>query len=95
MSKKTILDDGFQEYLTKDAVLTGDPGIPMLMDLPNVQIPRSMFHLGMQAMLAELEPKAVLVHGYLPEEIFGDFKSIVDLHRYPSQYEITHRKKGA
>lgn len=31
--KKTILDDGFQAYLTKGAILVGNPGIPMLLDL--------------------------------------------------------------
>lgn len=42
MARKTVLDDGFQEYLTEGAVLVGAPGIPMLMDLPNAQIPRGM-----------------------------------------------------
>ena len=37
--KKTILDDGFQSYLTEGAVLTGDAGIPMLMNLHNAQVP--------------------------------------------------------
>ena len=37
--KKTILDDGFQSYLTEGAVLTGDAGIPMLMNLQNAQVP--------------------------------------------------------
>ena len=31
--KKTILDDGFQAYLTEGATLVGDAGIPMLLDL--------------------------------------------------------------
>ena len=213
---KTILDDGFQSYLTKDAFLVGTPGIPMLMDLQNTQIPkglipfskvrtckdkhkyvhfymhdkefsrvltattnylddlkkydgvitpdcsmlinqapclqqtntymnravgfflqkngipvipnirwsdessfdycflgvpkhsivcvsthgciktkeqRSMFKLGMNAMLKELEPSIVLVHGYTPDDIFGDFKDKVDIRRYPSNFELTHPKK--
>ena len=40
--RKTIFDDGFQERLTKDATTVGAPGIPMLMDLDNVQVPRDM-----------------------------------------------------
>ncbi len=37
--KKTILDDGFQAYLTEGAVFAGDAGIPMLMNLHNAQVP--------------------------------------------------------
>jgi len=214
--RRSIFDDGFQEYLTKDAILVGKPGIPMLMDLNNTQIPngmipfgkaskcknkrqyvhfymfdrefhrvltatqryldllrqfdgvvtpdcsmligqatclqqantymnravgyylqrngipvipnirwsdessfdycflgvpkntivcvsthgcidtpqqKSMFRIGLQAMLETLEPSAVLVHGYMPDEIFGDFLSSCTFHRYPSQFELTHRKK--
>ena len=35
--KKTVFDDGFQSYLTDGAELVGEPGIPMLMRLDNVQ----------------------------------------------------------
>lgn len=44
--KKTILDDGFQAYLTEGATFVGAPGIPMLMDLHNAQIPRDMLPFG-------------------------------------------------
>lgn len=40
--KKTILDDGFQQYLTEGATFVGAAGIPMLMALDNVQVPRDM-----------------------------------------------------
>ena len=36
--RKTIFDDGFQAYLTEGATIVGAAGIPMLMDLDNVQI---------------------------------------------------------
>ena len=215
---KTILDDGFQSYLTSDAFLVGSPGIPMLMDLQNTQIPkglipfskakscsdkhnyvhfymhdrefsrvltatkkylevlkqydgvitpdcsmlinqstclqqtntymnravgfflqkngipvipnirwsdessfdycflgvpthtivcvsthgcihtkeqRSMFKIGMRAMLKELEPSSVLVHGCMPDDIFGEFVGRVEMHRYPSALESAHNKRGA
>lgn len=44
--RKTIFDDGFQAYLTEGAVLVGEPGIPMLMDLDNTQIPKDMVNFG-------------------------------------------------
>ncbi len=44
--RKTIFDDGFQSYLTEGAEMVGNPGIPMLMDLKNMQIPRSMIPFG-------------------------------------------------
>lgn len=216
--RKTVFDDGFQAYLTEGAVLVGDCGIPMLMDLKNTQIPRDvvpfsklntnkdkrkyvhfylhdkefstvltattryldrlklydgvitpdctmligqspclqqantymnravgfflqkngipvipnirwsdessfeycflgvpkgsivsvsthgclksseqkqMFKTGMAAMLEEIEPQAVLVHGFMPDSVFGDFKDAVPLYRYASEFERTHIKEGA
>ncbi len=214
---KMILDDGFQSYLTEDAVLVGAPGIPMLMDLNNTQIPKSiipfskalhcknkrqyvhfyqhdrefsrvltattkylplleeydgiitpdctmlinqasclqqtntyfnravgfffqkhgipvipnirwsdessfeycflgvpkgcivavsthgclrskeqksLFSHGMRSMLQAVEPNAVLVHGHMPDEVFNEFRGQVELHRYPSLFELTHQKEG-
>ena len=215
--RKTILDDGFQAYLTEGAMLVGAPGIPMLMDLDNVQIPkdmipfskartcankrqyvhfymhdrefsrvltatdryidllklfdgvitpdctlmigqspclqqantymnravgyyfqrngipvipnirwsdessfeycflgvphgsivsvsthgcitskqeRYMFKTGISAMMDTIQPRSVLVHGYMPDDIFGDFLSQADFHRYPSQFERTHCREA-
>ena len=39
---KSILDDGFQAYLTEGAAFVGEARIPMLMDLRNAQIPKDM-----------------------------------------------------
>ena len=216
--RKTIFDDGFQNYLTEDAILVGKPGIPMLMNLENADIPkdmipfskaktainkrqyvhfyehdqafstvltgtknylellkqydgvitpdctlmigqapclqqantymnravgyylqkngipiipnirwsdessfeycflgvpkhsivsvsthgcitsraeRKMFKIGLNAMLDELAPHTVLVHGYTPDDIFGEYLQNVEFHRYASQFERTHRKVGA
>ena len=216
--RKTIFDDGFQAYLTEGATIVGDPGIPMLMKLDNVQVPKdilpfgkvnvcnnkrqyvhfyqhdkefsrvltattryldvlklydgvitpdctmmigqspclqqantymnravgfylqkngipvipnvrwsdessfaycflgvhpgsmvsvsthgcidtkeqkTMFRIGMEAMLEALKPPIVLVHGYMPDEIFGQFKEQVEFHRYASEFERTHKKEGA
>lgn len=215
--RKTIFDDGFQAYLTNGATLVGAPGIPMLMNLDNVQIPRDMlpfskaktctnkrqyihfyqhdkefsrvltatkryldmmklydgvitpdctmginqapcllqantymnravgfylqkngipvipnirwsdessfaycflgvhpgsivsvsthgcirekqqrqmFRIGVEAMLDTLDPKAVLVHGFMPNDIFGQFLNQVEFYRYPSVFERTHCKAG-
>lgn len=216
--RKTIFDDGFQERLTEGATIVGAPGIPMLMDLDNVQVPRDMipftkarkcpnkrqyvhfymhdrefsrvltatdqyidllklydgvitpdctlmigqspclqqantymnravgfylqkngipvipnvrwsdessfeycflgvphgamvsvsthgcitsreerrmFKVGLGAMLDVIQPKIVLVHGYMPDEIFGEYAGQVEFHRYASQFERTHLKEGA
>lgn len=213
--KKTIFDDGFQSYLTQDAVLVGDPGIPMMMDLDNISIPndiipfskakkavnkrqyihfyehdkefstvltatkkhlellkqfdgvispdctmmigqspclqqvntymnravgyylqkngipvipnirwsdessfdycflgvpknsivsisthgcirsteqKNIFKKGLVAMLKVIEPKQVLVHGYMPDEVFGEFKNDIEFYRYASYFERTHKK---
>ncbi len=55
---------------------------------------RVMFKKGLGALLEELDPKAVLVHGYMPDEIFGEFKEITPFYRYPSEFERTHQKGG-
>ena len=211
--KKTLLDDGFQAYLTKDAELVGEAGIPCLLDLKNTQIPKalvpfnkigvekdknkyvhfyihdvqfsqiltstskyvdklkqfdgvitpdcsmligqskclqetntyfnravglylqrqgipvipnirwsdeksfefcflgvprhsivsisthgcirsneqkSLFKLGLEEMFRQLEPSDVLVHGYMPPIVFGDYMSLVPFHRYPSEFEVAH-----
>lgn len=215
--RKSIFDDGFQNYLTKGAAVVGAPGIPMLMDLNNVEIPRgmvpfskaktcknkrqyvhfyqhdkefskvltatkqylellklydgvitpdctmligqspclqqantymnravgfylqkngipvipnirwsdersfeycflgvpknaivsisthgcitgkeqrAMFRKGLGAMLEELSPKDVLVHGYMPDDIFKEYLNQVNFHRYESEFEQTHKKGG-
>ncbi len=215
--RKSVFDDGFQEYLTKDATIVGAPGIPMLMELDNVQVPRDiipftkakkcpnkrqyvhfymhdrefskvltatdqylnmlklydgvitpncslligqspclqqantymnravgfyfqkhgipvipnirwsdessfdycflgvpigsmvsvsthgcitsreqrkMFKTGISAMLETIHPEVVLVHGYMPDDIFGEYKTQVEFHRYASQFERTHLKEG-
>ena len=216
--RKTIIDDGFQQRLTERATLVGAPGIPMLMDLHNAQVPRDMipfgkarkcpdkrkyihfymhdrefsrvltatdhyidllklydgvitpdctlligqspclqqtntymnravgfylqkngipvipnirwsdessfeycflgvplgsmvcvsthgcitsreerrmFKTGMSAMLDAIHPKVVLVHGFMPESIFGEFSGQIEFYRYASQFERTHVKEGA
>ncbi len=213
--KKTILDDGFQAYLTKGAILVGEPGIPMLLDLKNTQIPKGIvpfnkikteksknkyvhfyihdyqfsqiltsttkyvdilkqfdgvitpdcsmlinqaqclqqtntyfnraigfylqkqgipvipnirwsdeksfdycflgipkhtivsisthgciksnnqkliFKRGLNEMLLQLEPSTVIVHGFMPESVFGDYRESTVFYRYPSEFEITHTK---
>lgn len=217
MAQKTILDDGFQQYLTEGAVFVGDAGIPMLMNLGNAQVPkdilpfskarvsknkrqyihfyqhdkvfasaltstkrylpllmqydgvitpdctmligqspclqqtntymnravgfylqkngvpvipnvrwsdessfefcflgvpkgsmvsvsthgcihskeqRRMFKVGLEAMLDEIQPQTVLVHGKMPDDIFGEFSAQVRFHRYASEFERTHEKGG-
>lgn len=215
--RKTIFDDGFQAYLTEGATIVGEPGIPMLMNLNNVQIPkdllpfskaktchnrrqyvhfyqhdrefsrvltattryidllksydgvispdctmligqspclqqantymnravgfylqkngipvipnirwsdessfeycflgvhkgstvsvsthgcitgkeqRRMFKTGLEAMLEAIVPSHVLVHGYMPEDIFGEYQKQVMFYRYKSEFERTHEKRG-
>lgn len=55
---------------------------------------RKMFKTGLEAMMNALEPKTVLVHGYMPDDIFGDFNQYAEFYRYASQFERTHPKKA-
>lgn len=45
-------------------------------------------------MLNELRPSSVLVHGYMPDDVFGEYLNQVDFHRYASEFERTHQKRG-
>lgn len=212
--RKTLLDDGFQSYLTEGAQLVGTPGIPMLLNLKNTQIPKGlipfnkigtakeksvyvhfyihdinfsniltstkkyvdklkefdgiitpdcsmligqasclqqtntyfnravgfylqkqgipvipnvrwsdensfdycflgvpknsivcvsthgcirsnkekkMFKKGLYELINRLSPSAILVHGYMPESVFGEFKNIVPFYSFPSEFETTHK----
>jgi len=53
---------------------------------------KECFKSGLYAMLETLEPRDVLVHGYMPETVFGEFAEYTNFHRYPSVYEQTHGK---
>ena len=53
-----------------------------------------MFRQGLDAMLNELQPSTVLVHGYMPDDIFGEYLEQMTFVRYPSQFELTHPKAG-
>lgn len=55
---------------------------------------KSMFKIGLKAMLETLKPKIILVHGLMPKEIFGEFDEAVEFHRYASMFERTHQKDG-
>lgn len=55
---------------------------------------RKMFRIGLEAMISVLNPKTILVHGYMPDEIFGGFDEYAEFHRYASQFERTHPKKA-
>ena len=69
MGKRTsILDDGFQAYLTEGAILVGDPGIPMLMDLHNAQIPRGMIPFKMASRCSN---RRQFVHFYMFDREFS------------------------
>ncbi|MBR4780291.1 MAG: DUF4417 domain-containing protein [Lachnospiraceae bacterium] len=55
---------------------------------------KEMFRKGLYEMLKVLTPTDVLVHGYMPDEVFGEFFQYTRFHRYASQFERTHQLKG-
>ncbi len=54
---------------------------------------RRCFRDGLAKMLEVLEPTDVLVYGYMPDDLFGEFLGLTRFHRYPSEFELTHPKK--
>lgn len=67
--KKTILDDGFHSYLTEGASFITPPGIPVLMDLKNAQIPKDIIPFEKAKKAAN---KRVYVHFYMHDKYFSD-----------------------
>lgn len=51
------------------------------------------FKNGLAKMLEVLEPTDVIVHGYMPKSIFEDFVDQTRFHRFPSEFETTHKKE--
>ena len=56
---------------------------------------RSINKVGLAAMLDILYPTDVLVHGYMPDDIFSEYLKCAKFHRYASEFERTHPKGGA
>ncbi|MGN1394565.1 MAG: DUF4417 domain-containing protein [Succinivibrionaceae bacterium] len=54
---------------------------------------KELFKIGMREMINVLKPKDVLVHGYMPKQVFDDFSDDTIFHRYPSLFELTHHKQ--
>lgn len=54
---------------------------------------KARFKHGLIAMLETLHPRTVIVHGYMPNAIFGDLKDKVQFVRYPNHFEL-HKKQG-
>ena len=51
------------------------------------------FKEGLSKMLEVLEPTDVIVHGCMPKSVFEEFENMTKFHRFPSEFEITHKKK--
>lgn len=56
---------------------------------------KEVYRKGLYEMLSVLTPSDVLVHGHMPESVFGEYTKYTTFHRYASQFERTHCKEGA
>ena len=54
---------------------------------------KELMRRGTKAMIETLEPTDILVHGYMPDDVFGEFYDCATFHRYPSLFEQTHKKE--
>ena len=67
---KHKIDDDFQSYLTEGATFVGEPGIPMMMDLKNTQIPKGLLPINK---IKYEKNKNKYVHCYVHDEVFSNF----------------------
>ena len=51
-----------------------------------------MFKIGLKEMIRQLEPSAVIVHGFMPDSVFNDYLDSNLFYRFPSEFETTHIK---
>ncbi len=65
---KSIFDDGFQKHLTEGAAFVGKPGIPMLMNLNNTQIPLDMIPFEKARVCRN---KRQYIHFYMHDKAFS------------------------
>ena len=65
--RKTKMDDGFYPYLVEGAALIGAPGIPMLMDLRNTEIPKKLIPF---EKILRTNDKRGYVHFYMHDKYF-------------------------
>ena len=54
---------------------------------------KRIFKEGVKKAIEFLEPSSIVIHGYMPDEVFSDFTSIVPFYRFPSEFEETHKKE--
>lgn len=54
---------------------------------------KELFRAGLIKMLEVLEPEDVIVHGHMPKEIFQGLENKTRFHRYPSEFEQTHKEE--
>ena len=64
-------------------------------DASNNNYLRHCFKDGLKEMLNRIEPITVLVYGYMPNDIFGDFIDKYNFKRFPSDFETSHNGKEA
>ena len=54
---------------------------------------KELFRTGLEEMLKRIEPSDVVVHGYMPDKVFGDLSNKARFHRFPSLFEQTHKRE--
>ena len=84
MSKSKI-DDGFYSYLVEDASFSGDAGIPNLMNLQNVSIPKDLIPFD-KAMSGRTKDKRKFIHFYLHDRYINQI--LTDTKRFVSKIQM-------
>lgn len=54
---------------------------------------KELFKSGLEEMIRQLSPTDVVVHGYMPDSVFSDYKKETRFHRFPSLFEETHMRE--
>lgn len=84
--RKTFYDDGFNSYLVEDAYFVGEPGIPVLPKMTNLQIPKGLIPFNKAK---RNDNKRKYVHFYIHD------KNFQAMFNHPDKYvEILNKYDG-
>lgn len=69
--RRTKIDDDFYPHLTEGAMLVGEPGIPMLLNLNNAEIPRDIIPFDKARQTKTACDRRAYVHFYMHDRRFS------------------------
>ena len=78
--RRTKIDDDFYPHLTEGAKLVGEPGIPALLALDNVEVPRDLIPFDKARQTSKPSQRRAYVHFYMHDRRFSSIITDAEKH---------------